>query len=175
VAASTGIAAGGADEPAGGEATPTTKTPRPSTTEDVGEEHTMRIETTINGQNLQAILDDSAAGRDLLSQLPQTIEMRDHGGVEKTGPLRSPLSLDGQPDGAGPDIGDVGYYAPGNNFVLYYGDQSYYNGIVVLGHLESDAAARIAQISGSVTASISHRTSHRPGWSCRQARSSPSC
>ena len=39
--------------------------------------------------------------------------MVDHGGVEKTGPLPSPLSLDGQPDGADPDVGDLGYYAPG--------------------------------------------------------------
>ena len=70
--------------------------------------------------------------------------MIDHGGVEKTGPLRSPLSLDGQPAGADPDVGDVGYYAPGNDLVLYYGDQSYYHGIVILGHLDGDAAERIA-------------------------------
>ena len=59
--------------------------------------------------------------------------MVDHGGVEKTGPLPSPLSLDGQPEGADPDVGDLGYYAPGNDLVLYYGDQSYFPGIVVLG------------------------------------------
>ena len=39
--------------------------------------------------------------------------MIDHGAVEKTGPLPSPLSLDGQPDGADPEEGDVGYYAQG--------------------------------------------------------------
>ena len=52
------------------------------------EEHSMRIEITIEDQPFQATLDDSAASRDLLAQLPQTVEMRDHGGVEKTGPLR---------------------------------------------------------------------------------------
>ena len=46
----------------------------------------MRIEITIEGQRFEATLDDSAASRDLLAQLPQTVEMRDHGGVEKTGP-----------------------------------------------------------------------------------------
>ena len=56
--------------------------------------------------------------------------------VEETGPLRSPLSLEGQPAGADPDVGDLGYYAPGNDLVLYYGDQSYYAGIVVLGRLD---------------------------------------
>ena len=78
--------------------------------------------------------------------------MVDHGDVEKTGPLPSSLSLDGQPDGADPDVGDVGYYAPGNDLVLYYGDQSYYPGIVILGQLDGDAAERIAALDGTVTA-----------------------
>ena len=38
--------------------------------------------------------------------------MTDHGSVEKTGPLPAPLSRAGQPDGADPDAGDVGYHAP---------------------------------------------------------------
>src|SRR4051794_40438729 len=54
---------------------------------------------TVPGQQFQATLADSAAARDLAAQLPVTIDMRDHGGVEKTGPLPMPLSLDGQPDG----------------------------------------------------------------------------
>ncbi len=114
----------------------------------------MRIAITIDGHAFNAILTASPASRDLIQQLPQTIEMRDHGNVEKTGRLRRALSLQGQPRGADPAIGDVGYYAPGQDFVLYYGDQSYYNGIVVLGRLESDAAERLARIAGSVTAHI---------------------
>jgi len=114
----------------------------------------MRIEITIEGQRFEATLDDSPAIRDLLAQLPQTVKMRDHGGVEKTGPLRSALSLEGQPSGADPRVGDVGYYAPGSDFVLYYGDQSYYEGIVVLGHLDGDAAERIGQMDGDVTVDL---------------------
>ena len=114
----------------------------------------MNIQISIDNQRFQATLHDSAAARDLVAQLPATIDMRDHGGVEKTGRLPSPLSLNGQPEGADPDVGDVGYYAPGNDLVLYYGDQSYFPGIVVLGRLSGDAAARIAQLDGSVTAVI---------------------
>ncbi len=114
----------------------------------------MRVEISIGGQRLQAALDDSAASRDLIAQLPLTLEMIDHGAVEKTGPLPAPLSLEGQPVGADPDVGDVGYYAPGHDFVLYYGDQSYYPGIVVLGQLEADAAERIGAMNGSITATI---------------------
>ena len=82
--------------------------------------------------------------------------MRDHGGVEKTGPLRSALHLEGQPSGCNPGVGDVGYYAPGRDLVLYYGDQSHHEGIVILGHLDGDAAERIAQMDGDVTFSVDH-------------------
>ena len=114
----------------------------------------MKIVITLGGQRVGATLDDSAAARDLLAQLPVTVDMVDHGGVEKTGPLPSPLSLDGQPEGADPDVGDVGYYAPGNDLVLYYGDQSYYAGIVVLGRLDEGVAAQVADQRGPLTVTV---------------------
>ena len=117
----------------------------------------MNIQITIGNQTFGATLHDSPAARDLLAQLPVTVQMTDHGGVEKTGPLPGPLSLEGQPEGADPDVGDLGYYAPGNDLVLYYGDQSYFPGIVVLGRLDGDAAARIADLEGTVTATVAAR------------------
>ena len=117
----------------------------------------MRIHITIGGQRFGATLTESAATRDLMAQLPITIDMGDHGGVEKTGPLPSPLSLDGQPESADPDVGDVGYYAPGQDLVLYYGDQSSFPGIVILGTLEGDAAQQISELPGSVTATVEAR------------------
>ena len=54
-------------------------------------------------------------------------------------------------------MGDLGYYAPGNDLVLYYGDQSYFPGIVVLGRMNGDAAERIADMDGSVTATVEAR------------------
>jgi hypothetical protein len=127
-----------------------TGSPQPRSTE----EDRMRIQIAIGDQHFQATLDGSAASRDLVAQLPLTVEMSDHGGVEKTGRLPSPLSLAGQPAGADPAVGNVGYYAPGNDLVLYYGDQSYYDGIVVLGRLHDDAAERIAAMDGSITAQV---------------------
>jgi len=114
----------------------------------------MKIRITIGEQRFQGTLSDSAAARDLIAQLPVTIDMVDHGAVEKTGPLPSPLSLDGQPEGADPDVGDVGYYAPGNDLVLYYGDQSYYPGIVILGRLNADAAQRISALDGPIATTV---------------------
>jgi hypothetical protein len=62
-------------------------------------------------------------------RLPVTIDMLDHGQVEQTGPLPSALSLEGKPDGADPDVGD-------------------------LGQLESDAPQRISELDGPVTARV---------------------
>jgi hypothetical protein len=131
-----------------------TTSPSTSSTTAAKEESRIRIQITIGEQRFQATLSQSTAARDLVAQLPVTIDMIDHGGAEKTGPLPSPLSLAGQPDGAEPDVGDLGYYAPGNDLVLYYGDQSYYPGIVILGKLEGAAAQRISELDGPVTATV---------------------
>jgi hypothetical protein len=114
----------------------------------------MRVRITIGEQHFQATFDDSAASRDLAARLPLSIELSDHGGVEKTGRLPFPLPLAGQPAGADPEVGDVGYYAPGHDLVLYYGDQSYYDGIVILGRMHDDAAERIAAMDGSITVQL---------------------
>ena len=137
--------------PAAATSTRQTSPPRDDATRP---EDQMKITITIGNQQFPATLSDSAASRDLLAQLPATLRMDDHAGVEKTGALPVPLSLEGQPAGADPDVGDVGYYAPGNNLVLYYGDMTYYNGIVILGHLDGDAARRIADMDGSITATV---------------------
>lgn len=124
-------------------------------TDDPDEESDMRIDITIDGETFGATLDGSAASRDLVAQLPLEVQMSDHGGVEKTGPIPSALSLEGKPPGADPDMGDVGYYAPGNDFVLYYGDQSYFAGIVVIGRMDDGVAERIAGMDRDVTARLS--------------------
>jgi hypothetical protein len=112
------------------------------------------IEIAIGGERLQATLYDSATSRDLIDRLPVTLEMNDHGSVEKTGRLPSPLSTAGQPPAADPDIADIGYYAPGNDLVLYYGDQSSYPGIVVIGRMDQTTAERIAAMDGTITATV---------------------
>lgn len=142
------------DLPAAGQATPQPGDTAGSTAASPHQGGQMKIRIAIGSQRFQATIFGSAASRDLIAQLPLTIEMADHGSVEKTGPLPSPLSLDGQPAGADPAVGDVGYYAPGNDLVLYYGDQSYYPGIVVLGRMDSDAAGHIAGMDGTITATV---------------------
>ena len=113
----------------------------------------LRIQLVIDGARLTATLLDTAASRDLVAQLPLTLTMSDHGSVEKTGELPARLSTAGAPRGADPSIGDIGYYAPWNNLVLYYGDQGYYDGIVRLGTLDG-GVDEIARQPGDVTVTI---------------------
>ncbi len=112
-----------------------------------------RLEIRAGSVRLVATLRDTAAARDLRAQLPTRLTMRDHGGVEKTGPLERALTVTDEPAGADPDVADLGYYAPGNDLVLYYGDQSYFDGIVILGRLEGDLGA-LANLEGDIDVQV---------------------
>lgn len=113
----------------------------------------MRITITVDGTAFTGTLDDNAATRSLLDLLPVALEMADHGGVEKTGRLPAPLALDGLPSGADPGVGDIGYYAPGQDLVLYHGDQASFDGIVVLGRLDGGVDTLTA-MRGDVSVSV---------------------
>ena len=93
-------------------------------------------------RELTARLHDNATARDLAAQLPLTLSFRDHNNVEKTAPLPRELSLDGAPEGHDPAAGDIGYWAPGGDLVLYYdSDAPYFNGIVRIGEFDGDMDA----------------------------------
>jgi hypothetical protein len=65
------------------------------------------------------------------------LTFRDFNQVEKIAKLPRPLSTDGVPAGADPDIGDIGYYAPSGDLVFYYGDVGYWDGIVRIGQFDA--------------------------------------
>ncbi|MGU3437658.1 cyclophilin-like fold protein [Actinomycetes bacterium M1A6_2h] len=115
----------------------------------------MQIDIQINGRTVVGTLNNSAASRDLLAQLPVTLDMSDHGSVEKTGPLPSELSIEGAPSSADPNPGDIGYYSPGNDFVLYYGDQGEYPGIVILGTMDETGIDTVGSVDGNVMVTVS--------------------
>jgi hypothetical protein len=111
------------------------------------------LEIRAGNVTLVASLRDTVAARDLRALLPARLTMRDHGGVEKTGPLERALTVTDEPGGADPDVGDLGYFSPGHDLVLYYGDQSYFDGIVILGRLEGDLAA-LAALEGDIDVQV---------------------
>ena len=116
--------------------------------QDAGASNGTPIRITFGDTELTARLHDNATARDLAAQLPLTLTFRDHNNVEKTAPLPARASLDGAPAGHDPAAGDIGYWAPGGDFVLYYdNDAPYFDGIVRIGEFDGDmrrdqAAAR---------------------------------
>jgi hypothetical protein len=86
---------------------------------------------------ITARLADNATARDLAAQLPLTLTFTDFNQVEKIAKLPRPLTMDGVPAGADPDIRDIGYYAPSGDLVFYYGDVGYFNGIVRIGRFDT--------------------------------------
>jgi hypothetical protein len=96
------------------------------------------IRLSIGTTVLTARLHDNPTARDLLAHLPLTLAFRDLNGVEKIARLPRALTMDGVPAGADPEIRDIGYYAPSNNVVLYYGDVGYWNGIVRIGQYDGN-------------------------------------
>ena len=96
-----------------------------------GDASTIRVE--VAGRTYVGQLYDNPTARDLADQLPLTVTMDDLHGTEKTGRLRRPLTRDGAPRSSDPEAGEIGYYAPGQDLVLYYGDGAAYAGIIRIG------------------------------------------
>lgn len=95
------------------------------------------IRITLGDETIIGELNDNPTAQDLAEQLPVTVTLADFNGVEKVGELPRPLTMDGVPAGADPDINDIGYYKPTNGLVFYYGDVGYFTGIVRIGHLSA--------------------------------------
>lgn len=70
---------------------------------------TTKIHVEIAGQIISATLSDNSAATSLIKQLPLTLTFNDYNAVEKTGALPEALDLSRMPQGAEPQIGDIGY------------------------------------------------------------------
>jgi hypothetical protein len=128
------------------------KRPASTTPPDHGRDATTSASTSVRisfgDTKLTGRLLDNATARDLAAQLPLTLTFRDHNNVEKGAPLPRELSVAGAPAGHDPVAGDIGYWAPDGNLVLYYDDQApYWNGIVRIGQMHGalDALRRLPE------------------------------
>ncbi|WP_298791985.1 cyclophilin-like fold protein, partial [uncultured Campylobacter sp.] len=85
-----------------------------------------------------AILDDTAAARSFAAQLLLTLNLEDYGGREKVAKLPKRLDISDTPSGSDGKKGEISYFAPWNNLVIYYDYQPCYDGIVRLGVIDGD-------------------------------------
>jgi hypothetical protein len=117
-------------------------------------EDVQRIRIRMGDKTVTATLNSSDAARDFVAMLPLSIRMRDHLRREKTGPIPGPLS---ERTGGSPNYqsGDLGYWRPGGNFVIFYRQDGLTipsPGIVILGRL--DSGGEIFDVPGPVEVTV---------------------
>ena len=94
-------------------------------------------------------LNDTPAAKSLASQLPLTAETELYSDNEIVFHPDQPLDTENGMEGGG-TAGYLGYFAPWNNVVMYYGDFDEYPGLYILGEAVSGAEI-IKDIRGSIT------------------------
>ena len=113
-----------------------------------------RIRIRAGDHMVTATLNDSAAARDFVAMLPLSLHMSDWLNREKVARLPAPLS-ENSPGVPTYQAGDLGYWRPSNNFVIYYlydGTKLPPPGIVPLGKM--DAGFEIFNAPGDVDVTV---------------------
>jgi hypothetical protein len=146
---------GPSSPPTRSSAAPSTRATAPTTklTSEEGDTVTT-IRITVGDESIIGELNNNPTAQDLADQLPVDVTLSDFNGVEKVGELPRPLTMNGVPAGADPEINDIGYYRPTNGLVFYYGDVGYFNGIVRLGRLSASDMQLIRRQSGSFSITV---------------------
>lgn len=108
----------------------------------------MKLKVTIGNKEFTATLNDSEAARELVKLLPMTINMRDHGGFEKTSSLSK--SLPGRATNPGRiEVGDLMIWS-GSSLVLFYSTHRTSYSYVKLGRIDNPSGMLEAMGRGSV-------------------------
>ncbi|USQ85934.1 cyclophilin-like fold protein [Streptomyces phaeoluteigriseus] len=106
----------------------------------------MDIRVTIDGQLVDATLNDSPAARDLASLLPLTLDLKDFHGTERIADPPRKLTAEDAPAPAAAKVGDIAYFAPWGNLAIFYKDgPAASSDLLILGHIDAGAD----QLSGA--------------------------
>lgn len=115
-----------------------------------------KIQISVDGTVLTAVLNDSKAAQEFAAMLPLTLRLEDYSGTEKISDLPRELTREGAPAGFDPSAGDVTFYVPWGNLALFYRDFRYSEGLVPLGRIEGGVEA--LSRPGPVTVKIERLT-----------------
>ena len=85
----------------------------------------MKISLSANSSVLTATIFENPSARDFLTLLPLDLKMEDYASNEKIGYLPGKLATDGSGPFDNEAIGDLAYYAPWGNLIIYYGPYRY--------------------------------------------------
>ena len=90
-------------------------------------------------QTIIADLKDNPSSRDLVAQLPLTLNFEDYHATEKIAYPPRKLVTQDAPEGFDPSVGTIAYYAPWGNLALFYEDFGYSKSLVNYGSVISGA------------------------------------
>jgi hypothetical protein len=110
----------------------------------------VHIRLIIGDRAATARLDDRAPARDFAAMLPVTIAMRDLLDREKPGRLPRQLDIAGASREYRYEVGEIAYWAPGNDIAIFYADDGQsipQPGLVRLGTV--DAGLDVIATAGS--------------------------
>lgn len=96
----------------------------------------MEIRVTSDAGEVVFALNDTPAARSLAAQLPITVDTELYGSNEIVFHPAEPLDTENGLEGGG-TAGYLGYFAPWDNVVMYYGDFEEYTGLYILGEAVS--------------------------------------
>ncbi|KOO03801.1 hypothetical protein AKJ17_09080 [Vibrio nereis] len=114
----------------------------------------MKIQFVFDDSTVTATLNDSPSARDFVAILPLTLELEDYASTEKIAYLPSTLTKEGAPTGVSSTAGDISYYAPWGNLVVFYKNFGYAAGLINLGKIDGDLSRFTSSGSMKVTIEV---------------------
>ncbi len=100
----------------------------------------MRLRFIFADQDFTATLEDTAPASELFAMLPLDLKISDYANNEKIAYLPRKLSGDGSSRIAKEAVGDLCYYAPWGNLVMFYAPYRWSRGLIRLGRLHGGIA-----------------------------------
>jgi hypothetical protein len=97
---------------------------------------TMKVRFIFDAHTVNATLYDNPSARDFVSLLPLDLEIEDYSNNEKIAYLPRKLTEDGGGPFENEQPGDVCYYAPWGNVILFYAPYRYSSGLIRLGRVD---------------------------------------
>lgn len=114
----------------------------------------VKINIEIGNTKLTALLENNETTKNLFKLLPMTVKMKELYESEKYVKLPVELSKSGV-SSQGYEIGDIGYWAPGNCLVIYYKQTGeIINGLQIIGEINENIEV-FEKHKGTVTVKIS--------------------
>lgn len=119
--------------------------------ESIPKDSDISIIMRFNEEELIVDMYDNSAAKSFISLLPLTMTFDDYNPSEKTSRLadNKSLNITDAPSGYAPKAGEIGYYSPWRDVVIYHRDFSYASGIVPLGKVRN-GIDKIGTINGKV-------------------------